>query len=118
LLSALRHCEPTGRREARPDDRLREAIQLFAPVKAVKDGITSLAMSKAQKGKTPPASEETDGVFHALTSRKVAALVETTSKRRVRSGDVEFFDVEFLPLGCSADGTASPSGLLGVLILF
>jgi hypothetical protein len=25
-----RHCEPTGRREAPPDDRLREAIQLAA----------------------------------------------------------------------------------------
>jgi hypothetical protein len=24
-----RHCEPTGRREAPPDDRLREAIQLY-----------------------------------------------------------------------------------------
>jgi hypothetical protein len=28
-LSDLRHCEPTGRREAPPDDRLREAIQLW-----------------------------------------------------------------------------------------
>src|ERR1700686_2171271 len=27
-LSLSRHCEPTGRREAPPDDRLREAIQL------------------------------------------------------------------------------------------
>jgi hypothetical protein len=26
----LRHCEPTGRREAPPDDRLSEAIQLAA----------------------------------------------------------------------------------------
>ena len=26
----MRHCEPTGPREARPDDRLREAIQLCA----------------------------------------------------------------------------------------
>jgi hypothetical protein len=26
--SSLRHCEPTGRRKAPPDDRLREAIQL------------------------------------------------------------------------------------------
>src|SRR5262249_48252904 len=26
--SQCRHCEPTGRREAPPDDRLREAIQL------------------------------------------------------------------------------------------
>jgi hypothetical protein len=25
----MRHCEPTGPREARPDDRLREAIQLY-----------------------------------------------------------------------------------------
>ena len=25
-----RHCEPTGPREARPDDRLREAIQTFS----------------------------------------------------------------------------------------
>jgi len=27
--TARPHCEPTGPREARPDDRLREAIQLF-----------------------------------------------------------------------------------------
>ena len=26
---ALRHCEPTGPRKARPDDRLREAIQML-----------------------------------------------------------------------------------------
>jgi hypothetical protein len=28
--AAKRHCEPTGRRKAPPDDRLREAIQLSA----------------------------------------------------------------------------------------
>jgi hypothetical protein len=27
LFAKRRHCEPTGPREARPDDRLREAIQ-------------------------------------------------------------------------------------------
>jgi hypothetical protein len=27
--SPHRHCEPTGRREAPPDDKLREAIQLY-----------------------------------------------------------------------------------------
>jgi hypothetical protein len=30
IASAARHCEPTGRRDARPDDRLREAIQCRA----------------------------------------------------------------------------------------
>jgi len=29
-LTCRRHCEPTGRREAPPDDRLREAIHLSA----------------------------------------------------------------------------------------
>jgi hypothetical protein len=29
-LASPRHCEPTGPREARPDDRLREAIQRHA----------------------------------------------------------------------------------------
>jgi hypothetical protein len=28
--SRKRHCEPTGRREASPDDKLREAIQSLA----------------------------------------------------------------------------------------
>jgi hypothetical protein len=32
MMSPRRHCcEPTGPRFARPDDRLREAIQLYAP---------------------------------------------------------------------------------------
>src|SRR5690242_20196439 len=30
LHNTLRHCEPTGRREAPPDDRLREAIHVAA----------------------------------------------------------------------------------------
>jgi hypothetical protein len=28
-LSRVRHCKPTGRRKAPPDDRLREAIQRY-----------------------------------------------------------------------------------------
>jgi hypothetical protein len=32
-----RHCEPTGRRKAPPDDRLREAIQLLASRKRKMD---------------------------------------------------------------------------------
>ena len=35
--------------------------------------------------KTPPASEDANGVFHAFTSLKVAALEMKTSKRRLRS---------------------------------
>ena len=33
LASFVRHCEPTGRREAPPDDKLREAIHFDAGVK-------------------------------------------------------------------------------------
>src|SRR6185369_1212890 len=35
--------------------------------------------------KTPPTFEDADGVFHAFTSRKVAALERETSRRRLRS---------------------------------
>jgi len=38
------------------------------------------------KMKTPPASEDTGGVFHAFTSFKVAALEERNSRRRFGSG--------------------------------
>jgi hypothetical protein len=41
--------------------------------------------------KTPPASEDVDGVFHAFTSFKVAALEQPTFKRRVRSARIAFF---------------------------
>src|SRR5690348_16542616 len=41
--------------------------------------------------KTPPASEDADGVFHAFTSRKVAALESLTSWRGRRSGGLKVF---------------------------
>jgi len=51
---------------------------------------TSLALvgercQAPRKLKTPPASEDTDGVFHAFTSFKVAALEGSTDECRVRS---------------------------------
>jgi hypothetical protein len=57
-----------------------------------------------RKLKTPPASEDTDGVFHAFTSFKVAALEVTISRRRFRSGFVRNF------LERSGLGSASPVG--------
>jgi hypothetical protein len=44
-----------------------------------------------RKLKTPPASEDTDGVFHAFTSFKVAALEQTILGGRFRSGYVRNF---------------------------
>jgi hypothetical protein len=44
-----------------------------------------------RKLKTPPASEDTDGVFHAFTSFKVAALEQIISRRWFRSGYVRNF---------------------------
>ena len=41
--------------------------------------------------KTPPASEDANGVFHAFTSLKVAALEMKTSKRRLRSERIRIF---------------------------
>ena len=41
--------------------------------------------------KTPPASEEADGVFHAFTSGKVAALDLKMRIRRIRSRRSENF---------------------------
>jgi hypothetical protein len=41
--------------------------------------------------KTPPAPEDTDGVFHAFTSGKVAALGLRTRGRWVRSGVASIF---------------------------
>ena len=41
--------------------------------------------------KTPPASEDANGVFHAFTSLKVAALEMKTTKRRLRSGRLRIF---------------------------
>jgi hypothetical protein len=41
--------------------------------------------------KTPPASEDADGVFHAFTSRKVAALEEATGQRALRSANIADF---------------------------
>jgi len=40
--------------------------------------------------KTPPTSEDADGVFHAFTSRKVAALERKTSRGRLRSCNYKF----------------------------
>src|SRR5713101_5168970 len=59
---------------------------------------TSLALvgercQAPRKLKTPPASEDTDGVFHAFTSFEVAALEETISRRRFRSGQIIWRDL-------------------------
>jgi hypothetical protein len=45
------------------------------------------------KMKTPPASEETDGVFHAFTSGKVAALGWKTCGLKLRSAVPNVFFV-------------------------
>ncbi len=45
--------------------------------------------------KTPPASEDADGVFRAFTSRKVAALKRKTSRHRLRSRHCGILSVEF-----------------------
>lgn len=50
-----------------------------------------LSRSRRAKMKTPPASEDTDGVFHAFTSCEVAALERQTSFRSVCSGKPGFF---------------------------
>ena len=47
--------------------------------------------AEPSKMKTPPASEDTDGVFHAFTSCEVAALERQTSFRSVCSGKPGFF---------------------------
>jgi hypothetical protein len=46
--SYLRHCEPPGRREAPPDDRLREAIHL-SPSRGM-DCFAALAMTWLGRG--------------------------------------------------------------------
>jgi hypothetical protein len=43
--------------------------------------------------KTPPAPEDTDGVFHAFTSGKVAALERKIQRLTVRSRRREFFSL-------------------------
>jgi hypothetical protein len=50
-LKLNRHCEPTGPREARPDDRLHEAIHLAAWTEWMGSSLPFLAM------KTDPAAE-------------------------------------------------------------
>ena len=45
--------------------------------------------------KTPPASEDADGVFRAFTSRKVAALKRKTSRHRLRSRHCGILSAEF-----------------------
>jgi len=48
-MALSRHCEPTGRREAPPDDKLREAIQLAAQRTKLDCFVASLlAMTKNQ----------------------------------------------------------------------
>jgi hypothetical protein len=53
--------------------------------------------------KTPPASEDVDGVFHAFTSFEVAALERSTSSRPFRSGERiifrQFTGADFFDLG-------------------
>src|SRR6185312_1267904 len=72
-----------------------------AVVPAFPDGQTSAIAWLAQEAtapccsyqqmKTPPASEDANGVFHAFTSLKVAALERKTSKRRLRSSRIRIF---------------------------
>ncbi len=40
-----RHCEPTGPREARPDDRLREAIHRAVRAEWIASSLSLLAMT-------------------------------------------------------------------------
>jgi hypothetical protein len=46
---------------------------------------------RTSKMKTPPASEESGGVFHAFTFRKVAALEGPTTGVRFRSARIAYF---------------------------
>src|SRR6266850_342848 len=50
--------------------------------------------------KTPPISEDVDGVFRAFTSRKVAALGKRISRRRLRSHFIESF---FITRSCRTE---------------
>ena len=52
---------------------------------------TAPGAGTTQQMKTPPASEDANGVFHAFTSLKVAALEMKTSKQRLRSGWIRIF---------------------------
>jgi hypothetical protein len=53
--------------------------------------LAASAANAPLKWKTPPASEDVDGVFHAFTSFKVTALEQPTFERRVRSAHIAFF---------------------------
>jgi len=44
-LFVPRHCEPTGPRKARPDDRLREAIHVYAEAVWIASSLSLLAMT-------------------------------------------------------------------------
>jgi hypothetical protein len=61
------------------------------PNRMARTRATAPCAGTTQQMKTPPASEDANGVFHAFTSRKVAALEMKTSKRRLRSGRLGIF---------------------------
>ena len=55
---ALRHCEPTGRPKAPPDDRLREAVRLSS---SMKNGLLLCgACHRARFSRDPLAPREND----------------------------------------------------------
>jgi hypothetical protein len=73
--------------------------------------IPAIRTAYPRSRKTPPPSEDADGVFHAFTSRKVAALGKKTSTLWFRSSRSEIFsdrDPELVPFhcGCSAETLA------------
>ena len=47
-LLTTRHCEPTGRRKAPPDDRLRKAIQKLQKENRIASSLMLLAMTVAR----------------------------------------------------------------------
>ena len=61
------------------------------PNRMARTRATAPCAGTTQQMKTPPASEDANGVFHAFTSRKVAALEMKTSKQRLRSGWIRIF---------------------------
>ena len=58
-FSAIRHCEPTGRRDALPDDRLREAIQRW--IRAL--WIASLRSLSSGAHSRDPLASRNDGKY-------------------------------------------------------
>ena len=61
------------------------------PNRMARTRATAPGAGTTQQMKTPPASEDANGVFHAFTSLKVAALEMKTSKRRLRSEWIRIF---------------------------